>query len=149
MENKEYLNEKKFQKNNKKVKIAGRLLILIGLSMLAVGIFTIVKFATQNSPKALIGGPLIVFGFFITNVGLMLRFFIGNARGISAYMAQQQIPVVKEEVEEMSPTMGNAAKEIAKGVKEGLSDDSAIYCKYCGAKLDEDSKFCSKCGKQL
>ncbi len=45
--------------------------------------------------------------------------------------------------------MGTAAKEIAKGVKEGLADDNAVFCKHCGEKIDADSTFCKKCGKQL
>ena len=43
----------------------------------------------------------------------------------------------------------DAVKTIVHSVKEGLSDDEVIYCKYCGAQIDSDSIFCKKCGKQL
>lgn len=36
----------------------------------------------------------------------------------------------------------------AKAIKDGLSD-ATIYCKHCGALIDEDSKFCKECGKKL
>ena len=36
---------------------------------------------------------------------------------------------------------GNSEKE--------QSESSKKYCKYCGEELDEDSKFCHKCGKKL
>lgn len=35
-----------------------------------------------------------------------------------------------------------------KAIKDGLVGDS-VYCKHCGALIDEDSKFCKKCGKKL
>ena len=40
-------------------------------------------------------------------------------------------------------------KNIAKGIKEGLTDSDNIYCKYCGASIDYDSKYCKTCGKKL
>ena len=59
-------------------------------------------------------------------VGFMIpvaTFFLAFRREISAFSMQQSIPVVKEGMEKMSPTAGVVAKEIAKGVKEGLKDD--------------------------
>ena len=56
----------------------------------------------------------------------MVRFLIGNRREITAYTAQQTIPVAKEIVDETTPTMAKAAgtigKEIAKGIAEGLKE---------------------------
>lgn len=49
----------------------------------------------------------------------------------------------------MSPSMGTAATEIAKGIKKGMSEDTTIYCKHCGAQIDADSNFCNNCGKQV
>ena len=37
---------------------------------------------------------------------------------------------------------------IAKAVKDGLSNEETIFCKYCGAVIDADSVFCKKCGKE-
>lgn len=50
-------------------------------------------------------------------------FFYANARNMLAFQAQQTIPVAKEGINEMAPTMGNAAHEIAKGIKDGLKDE--------------------------
>lgn len=88
-------------------------------------------------------------GIFITIVGCMIRFAVGNQRNIMAYQTQQVMPIAQEKIEKMAPSMGTAAKEIAKGIKEGLSDDNATYCKHCGSLIDADSNFCNKCGKQL
>lgn len=46
-----------------------------------------------------------------------------KGRDLTAYYAQQQMPIVKEGMDEMTPVMGNMVKEITKGIKEGLKDD--------------------------
>ena len=92
-------------------------------------------------------------GIFLTIVGAMVRFVMGNQRKIMAYQMQQMMPVVtegaeklvptatkitKEVAEEMTPTMtkmakeiskemapvyGEVAKEITKGIKEGMKEE--------------------------
>ena len=37
-------------------------------------------------------------------------------------------------------------KTIAKAFKDGMKD--SIFCKHCGAEIDQDSKFCRECGKE-
>lgn len=41
----------------------------------------------------------------------------------------------------------DAIRETAKAVKEGFT--GSIFCKYCGASIDDDSKYCKACGKKL
>ena len=36
------------------------------------------------------------------------------------------MPVAKEGIEKMAPAVGNAAEEIARGIKEGLKDEEKI-----------------------
>lgn len=52
---------------------------------------------------------------------------ISKRREITAFTAQQIMPVAQEGIEKMTPTIGSAAgtigKEIAKGIKEGLKED--------------------------
>lgn len=194
MENKEYLNEENFQKNNKKVKIAGNIVICIGLFLIISAIVVIVlshrakstntdflntsdyydmsspdwyeksvtamnakhNLATSQMGQEALGMFLLIPGIFITFVGFMIRFGIGNQREIVAYQIQQIRPIAEEGfdkgVQKVTPVIGNVAKEIAKGIKTGLSDDNnttGIYCKYCGEKVDSDSTFCKKCGQKL
>ena len=52
--------------------------------------------------------------------GFILIF--AKQRHIVAFQAQQVMPVTKEGIEEMAPTLGKAAGEIAKGIKKGLDD---------------------------
>ena len=36
----------------------------------------------------------------------------------------------------------------ARALKQGLTNESVIYCKHCGSTIDNDSKFCKICGKE-
>ena len=161
----EYLNEEEFQKNNKKIKNSGLTIIIIGLCILFFSIFNFILASKIEVPqmgslswfeaksaqnyRENLGRAMLGLGIFVTAVGCIFRFIVGNQRNIRAYQAQQVMPIAQEKIEKMAPSMGNAAKEIAKGIKEGISDDKAIYCKDCGVVIDADSTFCSKCGKQL
>lgn len=67
-----------------------------------------------------------MFGGFIIVAGLMLSSFvymIAKRREIMAFGVQQTMPVAKETIDEMAPSAGNVAKEIAKGIKEGLDEE--------------------------
>ena len=67
----------------------------------------------------MIGGAVLLMGGMIA----LSLFMMTKQREISAYVAQSHMPVAKESVEEMAPSAGVAAKEIAKGIKEGLKED--------------------------
>ena len=149
MEKREYLNEENYQKSNQKVKKIGNVLIIIGLILLIGGfILTISGFLGFGSqitngmnmgqdginPSSIfssfggfaIGGFMMVPGLFLTGIGFMLRFLIGNRREITAYTTQQVMPIAQEGIEKMAPTVGNAmgtiGKELAKGIKEGINE---------------------------
>ena len=80
----------------------------------------------KNSNGDMATALYIMFGIFICFTTCMIAFFIftvAKRRHILAFAAQQTIPVAKEGIDEMAPTIGNAAGEIAKGIKKGLSDD--------------------------
>lgn len=59
-----------------------------------------------------------------TSCGIaFVLFMIAKGRKVAAFTAQQMMPVAKEGMNEMAPSIGNVAKEITKGVKEGMKDD--------------------------
>lgn len=41
----------------------------------------------------------------------------------------------------------DAIRESAKAIKEGFT--GTTFCKFCGASIDDDSKYCKACGKKL
>lgn len=152
MEEKKYLNEEEYQKNNAKVKKVGKIVLIVGISMAVIGIILLligfigfgssamnndINSATYQALGGMglfaIGGLLDTFGFFAAGIGGMLL-FISHRREITAYSAQQVMPVAKEGVEEMTPVAakaaegmapaaGKVAEEVAKGIKKGLNDE--------------------------
>ena len=58
----------------------------------------------------------------------------------------------KDDIESISTDMANATKEgvetTTHAIKKGLTGLESIYCKYCGRKIDKDSRFCKNCGKE-
>lgn len=78
------------------------------------------KFDSYNSiPFYMIGGFII----FTTCMISASIYMISKRREILAFTTQQVMPVAQEGIEKMAPTMGNVAKEITKGIKQGLKDD--------------------------
>ena len=137
-----YLNEEKYQKTNKGIKIVGLIIMLVGITLLGVGIFKIVK--ADDMFKTSGAMFIIIPGIFFTILGCMICFLLGNRRQIMAYQMQEMMPlmhesmeqmrpmmkenleymtpVMQEHMQQMAPTYGEVAKEVAKGVKEGLEE---------------------------
>ena len=121
----QYLNEAKYKK------IKG-VLITIGCISIVVAVILLILAITKQVPdmgqdnwfeeqtaKNLLFGGSFVFGLMIPLVVFPMAF----ARDINAFSAQSTIPVAKETVNEMAPSAGTVAKEVTKGIKEGLNDE--------------------------
>lgn len=148
MEKKKYLNEEDYQRYNAKVKKVGKILLIIGLILFTVSIALIVIGTINFGNNALnenesgvlggmglfaIGGFMSVFTFGLASVGAICL-IVAHRREITAYTTQQVMPVAKEGIEEMAPTInkaseamapaaGKIAKEVTKGIKEGLKEE--------------------------
>ena len=69
---------------------------------------------------------LIMFGFFIiteTFIKSGVIYLFSKKRKIMAFTTQQSMPIMKEKMEKMAPSVGKVAENIAKGIKKGLEDD--------------------------
>ena len=59
----------------------------------------------------------------------------------------------KDDIKSISSDMAEATEEAVeittRAAKKGLTKEKSIFCKHCGQKCDKDSKYCSKCGKEL
>lgn len=73
----------------------------------------------ESMPFYMIGGFVIIVSCMIAGSIYMFT----KRRELLAFTAQQVMPVAKESIDEMAPTIGNVAKEISKGIKEGMKDD--------------------------
>lgn len=77
--------------------------------------------ASKYVPLYFIGGFII-----LVSCGIALWLFIfSKRREIVAFTTQQVMPVAKEGIDEMAPTIGNAVGEIAKGIKNGLKEEDS------------------------
>ena len=66
-----------------------------------------------------------ILGGFVVLVTLMASssiYVTAKGREIIAFYAQQQMPVTKEGIKEITPTVADAAEEITKKIKKGLKD---------------------------
>lgn len=75
--------------------------------------------------------PFYMIGGFVIIASCIMAgsiYMFSKRREIAAFTTQQIMPVAKEGIDEMAPTIGNAAGEIAKGItsgiKEGLKDET-------------------------
>ena len=143
MEEKKFLNEERYQKNAKSLKIIGIIVLVIGIVIAVLGVVFVVKgfsgFASipgsnVDDPavmaKSAFGGIgttaagafTLLGGFTVVAIGIGLLIF-AHKREIMAFTAQQTVPVMKEVAEDVAPTVGNVAGSIAKGIKDGLKDE--------------------------
>ncbi len=58
----------------------------------------------------------------------------------------------KDDIRDISTNMADATKDgietTVRAIKKGITEDEDTYCKHCGSKIDNDSKFCKNCGKE-
>lgn len=80
------------------------------------------KFDTPNDDLLFIIVPSLIVLMPCFAFGAMF-ILTAKRREITAFTAQQVMPVAKEGIEKMAPTAGVTAKEIAKGIKKGLKDE--------------------------
>lgn len=81
--------------------------------------------AAKNSISEFSNRTSIMFGAFICIATFMIFVSVltfAKRRHILAFTTQQTMPVAKESIDEMTPTIGNAAGEIAKGITKGIKN---------------------------
>ena len=138
--------------NNNKPKcfIIFKIVGFIGIILAIAGfVLTFVGFGEFESNNFMIGGLMATFGLFIGVSGLVIGFRpeITKASTQSIKYIQQEN---KEDLKDIASTAAEIASEAitktATAIKTGLDDK--MFCKHCGEKIDSDSKFCNKCGKE-
>ena len=150
MNEKEYMNEEKYQKTKKTLIKIGKISLGIAFILIVVSFFIRTPelgeegWFEASTTKSKLRFAAFVFGIFFP-MGL---FGTAYRREMAAFNAQQVMPIAKEGMDKMAPSIGNTSKEIAKGIREGLAEEQTVYCKHCGALIDSDSRFCKSCGKE-
>ena len=124
MSQKQYLNEEKYQKMKKIFQTFYLILAIVGIGMVIAGIILLVKNNSVDyiNLEKIIACLLILVGVVLTGMSLADLFRHTFTRDIQSYYVQQQMPLAQEGIEKMAPSAGVAAKEISKGIKEGLNE---------------------------
>ena len=138
--------------NNNKPKhfMVFKIIGFIGIILAIIGfVLTFVGFGDFESNNFMIGGFMGALGLFIGISCLMIGFRpeITKMSTKSAKYIQQEN---KEDFRDIASNTADIASEaITKtttAIKKGL--DNKIFCKFCGEKIDSNSKYCNKCGKE-
>ena len=140
--------------DNKKPKhfIIFKIIGFIGIAVGIVGvILTFTGFGNFENNNFMIGGFLMVFGIFIGILCLSIGFRPEISK-LSTKSAKYIIKDNKGDLTDITNTTADiysdAITQTTKAIKKGLTEKETIFCKHCGAKIDADSKFCNKCGKE-
>lgn len=92
----------------------------------------------------------LVFAFVIAQI--ISPKFRGKMMSRQIKAAKYMMDDSKEDIENISTNMANSTKEgieiTTRAIKKGFTEEEGIYCKHCGSKIDNDSKFCKNCGKE-
>ena len=122
--------------------VAGIILVILANTVLADGMMPNVAALMPGLFLIFIGFACLMFGLVpvLNKTAIKLQKHIqdDNKEDLTS------IANTKEEINKQA--IQTPAKTGAQAVKQGMSEIK--YCKECGAEIDLDSKFCSKCGKE-
>ena len=128
-------------------KIIGFIGVVIGI----IGIILLFLGVNNSDNTFMIGGFVVCFGMFIGIGGLV----IGFRPEISKLSTKSKKYIVNDNKDDLTDIANTSADivdgaitQTARAVKKGLTQKESMFCKYCGAQIDSDSKFCNKCGKE-
>ena len=124
---------------------------VIGAVATVTGIVLAISgFGNFESNNFMIGSFVSVIGVVMTGFGITIGFGpeIAKLRAKTLRYIQEEnkedlTAIASNSVEIMSDAGSKTAGAIANGVQK------TMFCKHCGAKIDADSTFCSRCGKEL
>ena len=124
---------------------------VIGAVATVTGIvLTVTGFGDFESNNFMIGSFVAVIGVMMTALGITIGFGpeIAKARAKTLRYIQEEnkddlTAIAHNSAEIMSDAVSKTANAIANGVQK------TMFCKHCGARIDADSTFCSRCGKEL
>jgi ribosomal protein L40E len=124
---------------------------VIGAVATVTGIvLTVAGFGDFESNNFMIGSFVAVIGVMMTALGIAIGFGpeIAKARAKTLRYIQEEnkddlTAIANNSAEIMSDAVSKTANAITNGAQE------TMFCKHCGARIDADSTFCSRCGKEL
>jgi len=134
------------------LRIAGPVILAVGLIFLVVGIASFFSSVGQFGPPkyfwcVFVGMPLIFVGIVLTGYGFMGK--------VARYQAGEVAPVVKDTFNYVAKGGSEGIKTVAAAIGEGLrsgstgKQDAKVRCHKCNSLQDSEAKFCDDCGTAL
>ncbi|MGQ9720827.1 MAG: zinc ribbon domain-containing protein [Candidatus Jordarchaeum sp.] len=131
--------------------MANSLLIVFGIILFALGLFTILlAFAFQNF--AIIAVAIVIFIISIVSIvwGSVKK---EEKTPPTPPKAKTTIKIERPEAEAEVPVKSGELKTLRykpiKPTKATILPPNTIYCQYCGKQIPKDSVFCPNCGASL
>lgn len=110
---------------------------IVGIFMICFGILWTVLAAQAN-------GFFALFGVFWTGIALVQTVYnFKNARGKNRYSSFD----ITDDEEEPDPL--NLRYGVRRDPEENMARGAIRYCPHCGARVGDDHKFCTHCGREL
>ncbi len=132
-------------KHAKILKILGFTFLIIGISLTILGV-TALKWEHSPNPAVFAPGMLLIGpSIFMIILGFSSNIVRMQAETLK-HIQEESKDDLKDIADNTADIYSDAITKTAKAVKKGIKD--TMFCKYCGAKIDTDSKFCNKCGKE-
>ena len=145
--------DKNGNKKAKKFRMAGFIILPIGIILFITSLFGFANFDTELFLLSFIGLPMIA-------IGSSLLMF-GYQGSIHRYHASQSAPILKDTLNYLQDeTKINLSNGKQCKVCSNMNDKDAAFCDKCGASLvkicdecncenDGDASFCKSCGKKF
>jgi hypothetical protein len=128
-----------------------KILGFLGIGAAIAGLVLIITgFGDFESNNFMIGSILMPLALVLA-ISLLMAGFRPEIAKMSIeskkYIQQQNQQSLTDIADTNAEIYDDAITHTAGAIKKGLTEDK-MYCKHCGAMIDSDSKFCSKCGKE-
>ena len=148
---KDYEKIEKFSKNMRKI---GIVLLVLGVVMFVANFFIDVSDASSNKTLITIKSLLSVFGFGFMPIGfwvIIISIIIKHMKGVIV-SGKKFIQSTKENIKNGFNTdsyQNKVDKEEERDTLDGDICTTCEHCRYCGEKVDANSKYCPNCGAMI
>lgn len=108
------------------------------------------NFGNFDNNLFMVGGIVGALSF-VLGVNCLIFGFLPEIKKVGVKTVKYLQEENKEDLTDLASTAADITKDAVtkttKAVREGWVGTE--YCKYCGQKIDADSRFCKHCGKEL
>ena len=139
------------EKNKKPIHfLVFKILGFVGIIVAIIGFSLVVKgFGDFETNNFMLGGFLSTFGLFV-GVACLITGFKPEITKLSTksikYIQEENKEDLKDIVDNTLDITHDAIVKTSSAIKNAGQETK--FCKHCGAQIDSDSRFCSKCGKE-